>query len=75
VKALCVVEDQQQAFGPALFINFRKVVFDNGYATVGSKQMGFDVFRGAITVVDGCGKSRAVASISGSSTVNISYVG
>ena len=71
-KALCVVEDQRQAFGSALFINFRKVVFDNGHATVGSKQIGFDAFSGGDNYG---GWVREVANISGSSTVNISYVG
>jgi hypothetical protein len=45
-KALCVVENQRQAFGPTPFINFRKVAFDNSHAAIGSKQMGFDAFSG-----------------------------
>jgi len=74
-KALYVVEDPLRAPGIAPFIDFGKVIFDDCSATIESKQMEFDTLSGVITMVDGSGKSRAVANISGSSAVNISYVG
>jgi Peptidase A4 family len=72
-KALYVVEDPWRATGPTPFINFGKVVFNNCRAMMGTKQVGFDNFSGAITMVDPFGKSTAAASISGNSTVNVSY--